>query len=371
MADVTYGSRIKLEHISTDHALHSHEINYSHSGSSRQQMVTAFANRDDNDFWFVKGPHGTADDHKDKEVVQNGDIIRLEHLLSARNLHSHGNYPSPLTGQQEVTAFGELGKGDGNDNWKVEVKDGGKWQSNKRIRLIHVNTNCALHSHSGHSHAQLTVGQQEVTAYKNRDDNDWWSAFEVKHVGSAALARDNPILRQALGQTIKNELSKYNSEDNAWFNEGKETEDIKVIGKKIGSITNETKTWLWLDNPNQHLHIDFYRFIFHQSSIRFSLTATGKAQFKAWGKIPNVVTGDVKGSLRAHITIEGSARISGTRLTKAKIDKLDSSVSDVRFNSELLALIQGLIKDVLNGYIERKTHDLKSDLEKVINNVAF
>ena len=38
--------------------------------------------------------------------------------LCSRNLHSH-HFSSPLTNQQEVSAFGELGEGDTGDVWKV------------------------------------------------------------------------------------------------------------------------------------------------------------------------------------------------------------------------------------------------------------
>jgi dolichyl-phosphate-mannose--protein O-mannosyl transferase len=47
------------------------------------------------------------------------------------------------------------------------------------MRLIHVNTNHALHSHFGYSHPNWTASQQEVTGFSGRDDNDWWSLFEI------------------------------------------------------------------------------------------------------------------------------------------------------------------------------------------------
>jgi dolichyl-phosphate-mannose--protein O-mannosyl transferase len=158
--------------------LHSHAFNYGHPGSSGQQQVTAFEGADDNDWWRVKGPDGQSEDFQQGQPIANGDVVRLQHAATARNLHSHAGFPSPVTGQQEVTCFGENGIGDGNDNWRVET-GGGAWQGNRRIKLIHVPTDCALHSHSGHSHAQWTRGQQEVTCYQWRDDNDWWLLLEV------------------------------------------------------------------------------------------------------------------------------------------------------------------------------------------------
>jgi len=110
--------------------------------------------------------------------VQHGDIVRLEHVATRRNLHSHSGHPSPVTKQQEATCFGSNGSGDSNDNWQVEVDSSGSWGAAKRVRLVHVNTKHTLHSHLGWSHSSWTAGQQEVTAYAGRDANDWWWLLE-------------------------------------------------------------------------------------------------------------------------------------------------------------------------------------------------
>ncbi|MCY1021137.1 MIR domain-containing protein [Pyxidicoccus sp. MSG2] len=176
---VTYGSLVKLRHCAGGRALHSHPYNYVHTGTSGQQQVTAYEGYDDNDWWRIRGPHGTANDYQRTMPVSHGQIIRLNHRGTGRNLHSHSGHPSPVTGQQEVTCFGDNGNGDGNDNWRVEVEGGGAWTGGKRVRLIHVGTNHALHSHFGNSHTTWTRGQQEVTCYDGRDENDWWSVFSA------------------------------------------------------------------------------------------------------------------------------------------------------------------------------------------------
>ncbi|QIZ08330.1 hypothetical protein HFZ78_17705 [Priestia megaterium] len=177
---VRYGQTIKVGHLWTGLKLHSHALNYGHSGSSGQQQVTCFKGADDNDLWRIKGPNGTQANHRNGEVVRHGDVIRLEHVLTQRNLHSHYGHPSPVTGQQEVTCFGSGGQGDDNDNWRVEVEGGGQWSAERRVRLVHLNTNHTLHSHRGHSHPQWTAGQQEVTGFDGRDDNDWWWLLEIR-----------------------------------------------------------------------------------------------------------------------------------------------------------------------------------------------
>lgn len=177
---VIYGGTIRLKHLATVGLLHSHLHNYGHPGSSGQQQVTAFGGADGNDLWRLKGPHGSPEGYRASQPILHGEVIRLEHVATGRNLHSHAAIPSPVTGQQEVTCFGQNGIGDWNDDWRVEVDGGGPWTLDKRVKLIHVPTNHALHSHAGFSHPQWTMGQQEVTCFSGRDDNDWWYLTEVQ-----------------------------------------------------------------------------------------------------------------------------------------------------------------------------------------------
>ncbi|RUS17720.1 MIR motif-containing protein [Endogone sp. FLAS-F59071] len=79
-------------------------------------------------------------------------IIRLKHIETRRNLHSHHGYRSPITGQQEATAFGN--KSDENDHWSVErfgyqggPQSGGEWRVDDVFILRHVPTGHTLRSH--------------------------------------------------------------------------------------------------------------------------------------------------------------------------------------------------------------------------------
>jgi dolichyl-phosphate-mannose--protein O-mannosyl transferase len=171
----TYGDVITIQHVATSQRLHSHPFNYEHPQTSGQQQITAYNGALDlNDYWMIKGAHANVAD-LNKKAVKDNDIIRLEHLATGKNLHSHSGRPSPVTKQQEVTCFGINGIGDTNDDWKIQIEGGGAWEKGKKIRLVHVNTGYRLHSHTGQSHAQWTKGQQEVTAYSRQDDNDFWS----------------------------------------------------------------------------------------------------------------------------------------------------------------------------------------------------
>jgi len=117
--------QVTLEHILTKRALHSHALNYFNPRSSGQQQVTCYDGNDDNNLWLVKVSYGQAEDLKSGEPITDGDIIRLEHKLTGRNLHSHLGFPSPITSQDEVTCFQENAFGDENDNWRIEITGGG------------------------------------------------------------------------------------------------------------------------------------------------------------------------------------------------------------------------------------------------------
>lgn len=61
-------------------------------------------------------------------------------MTTRRNLHSH-NYPSPLSNNQEVSAYGEEGVGDEGDRWKVVCSTKNDyWVRNDPVRFQHVVT---------------------------------------------------------------------------------------------------------------------------------------------------------------------------------------------------------------------------------------
>eukprot|EP00002_Diphylleia_rotans_P012922 TRINITY_DN2523_c0_g1_i2.p1 TRINITY_DN2523_c0_g1~~TRINITY_DN2523_c0_g1_i2.p1 ORF type:complete len:193 (+),score=23.80 TRINITY_DN2523_c0_g1_i2:65-643(+) len=123
---VTCHSVIKLAHQATGFRLHSHEVSYGNSGSG-QQSVTGFPHNDDpNSLWLVKARHGQV--CKNGERIKSGSVIRLEHVNTRKNLHSH-NHRSPLSQSQEVSAYAPT-KGEG-DLGKFEIRSCGyKYTSN-------------------------------------------------------------------------------------------------------------------------------------------------------------------------------------------------------------------------------------------------
>ena len=168
---VSTGDTVKLSHVWTGLTLHSHDHPYVHPGSDGLQQVTAFGGADDNDRWLLVGTAGTPAGTD----LHDGSVVRLRHVSTGRWLHSAAGVPSPLSHQQEVSASDTA---DADADWRVEVADDRPWTAGARVRLVHVATNAALHSHHA-SDARLTAGQQEVTAYGERDVNDWWTVLEL------------------------------------------------------------------------------------------------------------------------------------------------------------------------------------------------
>ncbi len=141
-------------------------------------MVVAANERDDSTLWIVKRAQEEGAHNLPATSVRRGDVIRLEHLVTRRNLHSHiGKTPPIEVSQQEVTAFGRDGVGDENDEWLVEPETGDVWALDAPVRLVHRLSTKLLHSHL-RNHQLYTAGFQEVTAFGGRDENDLWLCDE-------------------------------------------------------------------------------------------------------------------------------------------------------------------------------------------------
>lgn len=186
--------QIRLQHSATGLFLASVPKPYIHKGSSFQQIVGATLAQNPDTVWLVKGSNAATSHDLEGKPVLEGATIRLEHLETRRNLHSH-SIPSPLTGQQEVTAFGTNGLGDENDDWILDLRGETFWKPQMVICLKHKLTGINLHSHGGFVHAVATAGLQEVTACPGNDSNDYWicSAISYQTTASAMETRKHPL----------------------------------------------------------------------------------------------------------------------------------------------------------------------------------
>jgi dolichyl-phosphate-mannose--protein O-mannosyl transferase len=173
---VTCGSAIKLRHAICSCRLHSHPIGYSKNGiSSGQQSVTCVhASDDSNSLWIVKPAH-----HMDAcdrgQPIANDAVLRLEHVNTEKNLHSHGKFSSPISGMQEVSAFGDSGIGDFGDNFIVswDTKFGSHWRQGVGVNLQHVETKRYVSCDPRYVYSHPIPGQLEVSC---GSDSSFWVA---------------------------------------------------------------------------------------------------------------------------------------------------------------------------------------------------
>lgn len=136
---VTCGSAIKLTHIESGSKHYLSSENKNLGSGSGQQIVTWLPNKAETSaLWWIR-------ESNDAELcapgtpIRCGEKIRLTHLETKRNLHTHA-IPSPLSRQQEISGYGENGKGDTGDDWIVECSGGDYWRRNTKFRLLHVDT---------------------------------------------------------------------------------------------------------------------------------------------------------------------------------------------------------------------------------------
>ena len=78
--------------------LHSHYHLYPEGVGAKQQQVTTYAHKDENNNFVLKkwNEEVKNDPEAEVELVRNGDLVRLEHLTSKRNIHSHLE-PAPVS----------------------------------------------------------------------------------------------------------------------------------------------------------------------------------------------------------------------------------------------------------------------------------
>ncbi|XP_043283718.1 stromal cell-derived factor 2 [Venturia canescens] len=171
---VTCNSVVKLMNVQYNVRLHSHDIKYG-SGSGQQSVTGTKVKEDGNSYWLIKGPTGKTCVRG--KPISCGDIIRLEHIATKKNLHSH-HFPSPLSDGQEVSAYGDFqGEGDTGDHWEV-ICNTEFWEKTDPIYLNHVDTDKRLTA-SGHAYTSLINGQIEIVGiHMAKGDASRWKAME-------------------------------------------------------------------------------------------------------------------------------------------------------------------------------------------------
>ncbi|KAI3380418.1 hypothetical protein SNEBB_007888 [Seison nebaliae] len=186
---VTCGSSLKLKNTYSRVCLHSHDVKYG-SGSGQQSVTAIDDTSDHNSYWQVLGRDLTqSPTHKNVkpgdlfcergQPIKCNSVIRLLHMTTGKLLHSHGQYRSPLSHGQEVSAYGKNGVGDSSDNWKVECanKEAKYWERSSDVKFKHVATGKYLHV-PGDTYGRPIHGQKEVTAHYSSSAQSLWRASE-------------------------------------------------------------------------------------------------------------------------------------------------------------------------------------------------
>ena len=138
----------------------------------------------------------------------------LQHVNTRRWLHSR-NHASPISHNQEVSCFGGEDESNVDDDWRVETQGGdATWSRNKKVRLVHVSTQVALHSHNQRFGRPIS-GQFEVCGSRSRDSSQLWIAAEGIYLPSPgargrqgrALTRARDVVRSPNSREIRVETT--------------------------------------------------------------------------------------------------------------------------------------------------------------------
>ncbi|KAG0750527.1 hypothetical protein G6F57_000985 [Rhizopus arrhizus] len=169
---IRYGDHVSLKHVATNRYLTSRPGSYD-GGSYQQKIFTVECSPEEESTWIVLPPAET-EEEPGYEVGWD-DPVRLKHVPTRVNLHTHG-IQSPVSGQQEVSGFGDDETSDENDVWKVQQYNEDDeqyddfWRVGQPFVLRHVETDRLLHSHE----MLLEEGANEVTGYEENDENSMW-----------------------------------------------------------------------------------------------------------------------------------------------------------------------------------------------------
>jgi len=198
--EVAYGSMATIKNMGYGGGLlHSHVQTYP-EGSSQQQ-VTCYHHKDANNNWFFYPNRHAApyDPEADPRFIADGEVIRLLHTQTGRNLHSH-QIAAPVTKSQwEVSCYGNATIGDDKDHWKIEVVSDAASRDRSKIRTLttafrlrHESMGCYLRAGNVNL-PQWGFKQIEVTCTKENNPRDTYTHWNIEsHVNEKR--KEPPLL---------------------------------------------------------------------------------------------------------------------------------------------------------------------------------
>ncbi|XP_023664047.1 stromal cell-derived factor 2-like protein 1 [Paramormyrops kingsleyae] len=177
---VTCGSLVKLLNTRHNVRLHSHDVKYG-SGSGQQSVTGVESSDDANSYWRIRGKPNAPCERG--APIKCGQAIRITHMNTGRNLHTH-HFVSPLSSNQEVSAFGENGEGDDLDVWTVQCS-GTYWERDEAVRFKHKGTEVFL-SVTGEQYNHPIRGQREVHGMPHANHHNYWKTMEGVFIKTSA-----------------------------------------------------------------------------------------------------------------------------------------------------------------------------------------
>lgn len=185
--EVAYGSKITLKNMGWGGGLlHSHVQTY--PVGSNQQQVTCYHYKDENNNWMVLPRWDQPEFNPNDELkyLKHGDVIRLQHTATSRNLHSHTVMAPVSKLNYEVSCYGNDTIGDVGDYWQVEVVDDIKRSKvdrihslTTRLRLRHQQLGCYLRA-SNTILPQWGFKQVETSCDKENNPKDVHTYWNVE-----------------------------------------------------------------------------------------------------------------------------------------------------------------------------------------------
>ncbi|MCQ2818575.1 MAG: hypothetical protein MJ252_15005 [archaeon] len=205
---ITCGSTLRIQNVLTKYFLSSYSMAW--STGSRLQLVTAAKEQDKYESLFTIKEADNEPMCATGEPIKCDSIIRLEHVVTRRNLHTHP-FKSFLDVGQEVCAFGEEGEGDVNDNFKLICykNEGDIVKGKTQFFLYHMGTQKYLAInyrnsmfHDGNCRNCPINGQREVIGTDKKDKQCLWTV-------------NGGILFSSQGEMDKKSDNKENNDDDS------------------------------------------------------------------------------------------------------------------------------------------------------------
>ncbi|EWS73512.1 DEAD/DEAH-box helicase family protein (macronuclear) [Tetrahymena thermophila SB210] len=207
---IYYGSTLRIRNQNSRHHLYSMDVSY--GSGSRGQVVTATESDSEIGSYFtIKHGHGKPI-QTFTNTVKCGDIIRLEHINTGKNIYG-SNHASPVSNKLEISAQGQNGESDGNDNFVIECigqSKGSDLVGKTEFYLQHLNTSQFLTTSRRFSFNQNNCGfncpimnHLEVSCQRSKDNETKW-----KIVGGIILQKS-----QFSNDNDKDPLNDYDDDD--------------------------------------------------------------------------------------------------------------------------------------------------------------